>query len=139
MLSKGSLLGIIAGSITYWVLEGLWMGVVMAEHYRTAYAGFASVMRPEESMNPAIWFVNTTLFAIMIVWVLKRGEVSVRSGATVGAVLGVLITASMEWMMNAYFMNYPLIPTSVYGVIWEAVSCGATGAVIGLVLTKMKD
>ena len=136
MMSKGTVLAVIVGSITYWVLEGLWMGLLMGDHYAAAYAPYRAVMADPMQANPAIWFVGTTVVAAIITFIVRRGDVSVRSGAICGAVFVAGMTFVMEWGMSNMFINYPFVPTSLISVAWEAVSGGATGAAIGAVMAR---
>jgi len=136
MLGKASLIAIVAGSAAYWLLEGLWMGVIMADHYKEAYAIFEPVMNTSQP-SPMIWLVSTTLWAVVLMFLGRRGTVSMSSMATMGAVLFGVVTFNMEFMMNLWFANYPFMPTSLIGVVWETVAGGITGAVMGLTYTKL--
>ncbi len=136
-MNRATIISIITGGIVYWALEGLWMGFVMMDHYQAAWAPYASVMNSMADGNPAMWLITTMITAALLMWVTKRGEVSVRSTATVGAIMLATFTFMMEFSMNMYFKDYPFIPTSLISVAWEFVAGGLTGAAMGFIYSKL--
>ncbi|MBC8124659.1 MAG: hypothetical protein H7X70_02895 [Candidatus Kapabacteria bacterium] len=137
MLNKATLAAIAVAAIVYWGLEGAWNMMIMADHFKTAYAPFQSMMRPEGSVNPAMWLVSTVLASSLLMWVARRGTVTIQSAATVGAVLFGTITFMTEFAMNMYFKDYPFMPTSLISTAWEIAAGAMTGAVAGFVYTKL--
>jgi hypothetical protein len=136
-MNRASILSVVVGGIVYWCLEGMWMGLIMMEHYKAAWAPYASVMNSIEDGNPAMWLITTMITAALMMWFTQRGQVTVASAATVGAVMLGTFTFMMEYSMNMFFANYPFIPTSLYSVAWEFVAGGLTGAAMGFIYGKL--
>jgi hypothetical protein len=75
MLGRASIIAIVVGSVVYWLLEGLWMALLMGDYYMNAFAMFESVARTEQ-LSPMMWLLSTTLLAALLMWIGKRGSVS---------------------------------------------------------------
>lgn len=140
MFSKASIVAIVVAGLLYFCLEGLWMGMVMAEHYAKAYEPFKAVMRAEADMNVWMWLVTTFLASAVLVWLARRsGQVTMKGTATIGAVMFGSFCFMMEFGMNQYFANYPFVPTSLITVAWEIVAGAITGAVAGMLYAKLDN
>ena len=136
MLGRASLIAIVVGSAVYWLLEGLWMGLLMGDYYMNAFAIFEPVARTEQ-LSPMMWLFSTTLIAALLMWIGQRSAVSVAGMATTGAVLFGVTTFNMEFMMYMFFADYPLMPTSLISVVWESVAGAVTGGVMGMTYMKL--
>ena len=137
MLSRGGIVAIVVGSIVYWVLEGLMYGMVLADSMKSAMEAYSSVMNPPDDGNMFIWFVPTTLAALLLMWLGSRSTVTIGGMATMGAVLYGAFCFMMEFSMSIGMVNYPFMSWSIMAIGWEIVAGGIVGAAMGFVYTKL--
>jgi hypothetical protein len=138
MIGKASMISVVVGGIVYYLLEWVGWGMWLMGTFKDAMPGMAGLMRPEDTVNPAIWLIPCLIGAWLIVWIAGRsGAISLNNGAMTGAILFGLVALNVE--INSYqtMMDYPFMQVSLLATGWEAVAGAVTGAVIGLVHSKM--
>lgn len=137
MLNRATLIAIVIGAVVYWALEGIWMGLVMADYYKAQYSAFESLTRPEADQNVALWLITTFLASSLLMWVARMGTVSVANAAKVGLVIFATYSFMMEFGMYMWFKDVVLFPSIAISTVWEGVAGAITGACAGFVYTKL--
>jgi hypothetical protein len=90
--------------------------------------------------QPQFWAVGVSClaYAALICYAMgRRGAVSVVAGATVGAIVGLLLWATADFMMFA-FQNAATLTVTLVDPLLAIVHAGIAGAVIALVVGKIK-
>ena len=134
MNAKSLLFGTLAGTVVLSALGFLVYGVLMTGLYET-YT-FNTTMRSD----PDMLFVtlSTVVYAFVLTYIFTRwaGIRTVVSGATAGAVLGLLITLSVDLSMYAMWEGLSLVLVAIdpiAGAVWSA----GGGAAIGYALSRL--
>ena len=124
--------GIIGGIVNFllgWLVWGILLMSFMKEH--TTEAGKA-VMRAEENM---IWWAliaANLLLGFLISYILnKAGVVSAGAGAAIGAVVGLLMSASIDLFNYAFMDLSDSATTMVVDMLASTVVTAIVGAIIG--------
>lgn len=106
------------------VLDGLWLGLVMKDFYRTS---LASIARMKDGGLDPIWPVAALVYPViaagLAVFVLARAKTPVEALA-LGALFGALTYAVYDLTNHATLRDWRPIMT-VIDICWGAVSCGA--------------
>ena len=124
----GGIIGGIANFLLGWLVWGTLLMSFMKEH--TTEAGKA-VMRADENM---IWWAliaANLLLGFLISYILnKAGVMSAGSGAAIGAVVGLLMSAVIN-LFNYAFMDLGDTTAMVVDVLASTVVTAIVGAIIG--------
>jgi hypothetical protein len=127
------LLGTLAGGIVYFLLGWLAYGML-----------FGDTFAPPEGVakSPMVMWsmiVSCLIWGLLITIVCGRwaGVKTFAGGATVGAIVGLLVSGAVDFSMYSMF-NFMTIPGSLGDMAINAVLSGITGGVIGLVLGSGK-
>ena len=125
----GGIIGGIANFLLGWLVWGILLMNFMKEH--TTEAGKA-VMRADENM---IWWaliVANLLLGFLISYILnKAGVMSAGSGAVIGAVVGLLMSAAINLFNYAFMDLSDSATTMVVDMIASTVVTAIVGAIIG--------
>lgn len=125
----GGIIGGIANFLLGWLVWGILLMNFMKEH--TTEAGKA-VMRADENM---IWWaliVANLLLGFLISYILnKAGVMSAGSGAVIGAVVGLLMSAAINLFNYAFMDLSDSATTMVVDMLASTVVTAIVGAIIG--------
>lgn len=116
-----------------WVLWGM-LGLMEYYQHNTTDA-YNALWKMEENMNMLGMIISNLSFGLLIGWVVwKTGGTTFMAGLIAGAIVGGLMTASMDMffysMMNVY-LNKMIV---IIDVLVAAATTGLTGGVAGAVL-----
>jgi uncharacterized membrane protein len=114
------------------VADGLWLGVLMPQHYR---AWLGPLMREQPLLLPAAAFyllypVGVTVFAVLPA--LKQN--SCQASAVLGALLGLVAYGTYDLSNLATLKDWPLQLTLV-DMVWGA-SLSAAAATVAFLVTR---
>jgi len=125
----GGIIGGIANFLLGWLVWGILLMSFMKEH--TTEAGKA-VMRADENM---IWWaliVANLLLGFLISYILsKAGVMTAGSGAVIGAVVGLLMSAAINLFNYAFMDLSDSATTMVVDMLASTVVTAIVGAIIG--------
>jgi uncharacterized membrane protein len=124
----------VAGFVTFIVLDGLWLGVVMRNFYR---AQLASIARMANGALAPIWPVAALVYVLMAigaaVFVVPRAT-SAGSAAGLGALFGLVSFGIYDLTNYSTLTEWPLAMTLTdigWGMTTFAVGCVIAWAVAG--------
>ena len=125
----GGIIGGIANFLLGWLVWGILLMSFMKEH--TTEAGKA-VMRADENM---IWWaliLANLMLGFLLSYILnKAGVMSAGTGAAIGAVVGLLMTAAIDLFNYAFMDLSNSATTMVVDVLASTVVTAIVGAIIG--------
>jgi len=113
--------------VAFIVLDGLWLGVVMKDFYRTQ---FASIGRFANGSLSPIWAAAAPVYLLLgigvAVFVVPRAG-SVGSAAALGALFGLVVYGVYDLTNYSTLANWPAIVT-VADMLWGTIACAAVAA-----------
>jgi hypothetical protein len=127
------LLGTLAGGITYFILGWVTYGMIFGETFAPPEAvAKTSMVMWSMALSCLIW-------GLLITVVCGRwaGAKTFAGGATVGAIIGLLVSGAVDFSMYSMF-NFMTLPGTLGDMALNAVLSGITGGVIGIVLGSGK-
>ena len=120
---------LIIGSLSFMVLDGIWLGVVMKSFYRTQLAPIARMSNGGIAPNwPAAFVVYLALGAGVALFVSPRAS-SLGSAAGYGALFGLVVYGVYDFTNFSTLRQWPLAVTLV-DVAWGGVATAAAAAVV---------
>lgn len=136
MNTKGSVAAVLAGAIVVYAVGYVIFDTVFASFY-AANAGSATGVFRESQVLWAV-LVGCVCYAALITFTMNRGggTASVATGAQVGAIVGLLLWGTVDFVFYGA-MNLNNLTVTVLDPILEFVRGGISGAVIALVLGKV--
>ena len=135
MNTKGSVAAVLAGAIVVYAVGYVIFDTVFASFY-AANAGSATGVLREPQILWAV-LVGCVCYAALITYTMNRGgATSVATGAQVGAIVGLLLWGTVDFVLYGA-MNLNNLTVTVLDPILEFVRGGISGAVIALVLGKV--
>ena len=123
-----------AGFIAFVVLDGLWLGLVMKDFYRTQLAPIARMA--DGGLAPVwsvAWIIYVLLGAGVGIFVIPRAT-SVSSAAMLGALLGLVIYGVYDLTNYSTLAQWPAAVTiadMVWGICATAAASAAVYAIAG--------
>ncbi len=134
MDTKRFITGTLAGGITMYLVGYLIWGLVFAD-FRT---GSATGLIRESSLVWAVVLGTLSLAALVTLAVGNRaGSSTILDGLKIGAIVGFLVWFGVDFMHYG-FMNMSNLTVTIVDPLLEAVRTGIGGAVIALVIGKLK-
>lgn len=126
MLSKNFLIGALVGGIVFFFLGFLFYGVL-----------FTTIYPPSEEDNMLFVFLGCMTFGVLLSYLfVKLGIADCKSGASFGAVLGLLLGLySNFFMYSSKAVNYQ---NMFIDVLIMVVMGAITGLITGFVFKKLK-
>ena len=131
-------IGTIVGGIVLYILGVVIWQMLFADFF-AANAGSATGVAKE---MPVVWAIalGSLLYAKLITYVLETGSgtKSVMDGLKAGAVVGLLLWGTVDFIYYGYF-NLNNLTGVIADTVLEGVRGGIVGAVIAGVLAKVGD
>ena len=118
-----------AGFIAFVVLDGLWLGVVMKDFYRTQLAPIARMA--DGGLAPVwsvAWVIYVLLGAGVGIFVIPRAT-SVSSAALLGALLGLVIYGVYDLTNYSTLAQWPAAVT-IADIAWGMCATAAASAAV---------
>lgn len=136
MNARGSFAAVIVGAIVVYAVGYVIFDTVFASFY-AANAGSATGVPREPQILWAI-LLGSLAYAALITYVMNQGAgaASLASGAQTGAIVGLLLWATVDFVFYGS-TNISNMTIALVDPILEFVRGGISGAVIALVLGKM--
>lgn len=135
---KRMTIGTIVGGIVLYILGVVIWQMLFADFF-AANAGSATGVAKE---MPVVWAIalGSLLYAKLITYVLETGSgtKSVMDGLKAGAVVGLLLWGTVDFIFYGYF-NLNNLTGVIADTVLEGVRGGIVGAVIAGVLAKVGD
>ena len=136
MNMKRLTIGSVVGLVALYVL-----GIVIWEMVFTDF--FAANAGPAEGVlreSPVMWAVviGSLFYAVLLTLAIENqsGESSLATGLKIGAVIGVLLWGTTDFVLYGY-QNVNNLTATIADVVLEGIRGGITGAVIAVVLSKV--
>lgn len=137
MNTKRMAIGSIAGLIILYITGVVFWEMLFADFF-AANGGSAQGLNRDE---PILWavLVGTLLYAVLITTTVEAGSgTSVMDGAKTGAIVGLLLWGTADFILYGY-TNMSTLTGTIADTILEAVRGGIAGAVIALSLNRTGD
>ncbi len=125
----------LTGFVTFIVLDGLWLGVMMKAFYRTALAPIARMT--DGGLAPiwsVAWVIYVLLGAGVAVFVVPRAT-NTASAALLGAVLGVVVYGVYDLTNYSTLAQWPLAVT-VVDIAWGTVATALASAIVFILVGR---
>lgn len=137
MNAKQTIVGVVVGTIVMLVVGYVLFDLALAGFYDSNMGSAENLMRETPQWWPRI--VGVAAYSLMITLYLgaKGGSnPSVATGATSGAIVGLLIWMTVDFVFLG-IMNITTLQLAIVDSIAEAVRGGIVGAVIAVVAAKL--
>ena len=129
-------IGTLVGLVVLYALGYLFWGMLFVDFF-AANEGSATGVERE---SPILWamILGTLMYAELVTLALESrgGNLSLVDGAKVGAVVGLLLWGSADFVLFG-LTNLRTLTGAIADTLLEAVRAGVAGAIIALVLTKV--
>lgn len=138
---KKILISAIAGGVFNFLLGWLVYGILLASVMKELSSpDVALISLKEEEIRLGYLFLSCTIGALLMAYIfVKAGNINTwRSGAKTGAVIGLLMASwinSSLYSMTKYFTFNGML----FDVAVNTVMAAATGVVVALVISRVKD
>lgn len=118
--------------VSFLVLDGLWLGVVMNSFYRE-HLGPIALIAADGALAP-IWAATVPVYILMglgiAVFVAPRAtNGSLSAAARYGAVFGWVLFGVYDFTNYSTLRNYPL-NFALVDAVWGGVTCGLTSIAV---------
>jgi ABC-type cobalamin transport system permease subunit len=125
MKTKSFTLSVLAGTIIYYLLGGLFYGLLFPDIYPS-----------EEQITPSFIFLGCVCYAIFYTYILVKltSIRSLKSGFTIGLILGLINSVCMNFFM--YSSRSFEIDLFVTDILIGTISTGIMTAIIAITLSK---
>ena len=138
MDTKRLVIGTLAGGIVMYLLGYLTWGLAFADFF-AANVGTATNVARETPLNWAVVLGTFSLAALVTLAVGSRtGSSTILDGLKVGAIVGFLIWFGVDFIHYGV-MNTANLTATIVDPLLETVRTGIAGAVIAVVLGKLKQ
>lgn len=125
------LLGGIAGGVAFFLLGWLCYGMLLKDFFAENVGSAGNVMKDEKDFILWALIVGNLITGFLYAYVLgKANASSVTSGASVGAVVGLLFAAGWDFVMYGVANLNNMTATLADIGVWTVISA-ITGAIIG--------
>jgi uncharacterized membrane protein len=120
------------GAVTFMVLDGLWLGLLMRNFYRGQLAPIARLADGSMAPNwPAAFVVYILLGAGIAVFVIPRAT-TVSLAAANGALFGLVVYGVYDFTNYSTLRQWPFVLT-LTDVAWGAAASAACAAALRIV------
>lgn len=135
---KRLIIGSITGLVVLYVVGYVIWEMLLVDFF-AANAGSAQGVAREEQILWAV-LVGTLCYATLLTMTIeaRSGATSLVDGAKAGAVVGLLLWGTVDFLFYGYF-NLNNLTGAIADIVLEGVRGGIGGAVIALVLGKLGD
>lgn len=117
------------GAVTYMVLDGVWLGLLMKNFYRDQLAPIVRLADGGMAPNwPAAFVVYILLGTGIALFVVPRAS-TVSLAAAYGALFGLVVYGVYDFTNYSTLRQWPFVLT-LADVAWGAVASAACGAVV---------
>ncbi len=128
--------GIITGTLVAMIVGYVIWDILFADFFAANMGSATGVMRD----TPLLWavIVGTAAYTALIALALgtRSGGPTIGNGLKVGAIVGVLVWLTADFMLLG-IMNVHTLTIAIVDPILEAIRAGITGAAIAAVAGKM--
>lgn len=128
MTTSTSLTSVLVSIVSFIVLDGLWLGLVMTNFYRTQLTAIGRIVN---GVFSPVWWAAAPVYLLLgvgvAVFVVPRAA-SAGAALALGALFGLVVYGVYDLTNYSTLTNYPLRLTIV-DMLWGAVACG-TAALI---------
>lgn len=137
MSTKKFVLATLAGGITVFVLGGLIYGLLAASFFEANQGSAVGVMR--ETPDYVHLFLGQLVFGALLTVIIGKwvGQTGAGAGLRIGAIAGLLFGLGIDLTMFGV-TNISNITATLVDPILVAIQLGLGGAVVGLVLEKVR-
>jgi uncharacterized membrane protein len=134
MNTKNFLIGGIVGGVVFFLLGYLFYGVLLTDFFREHPGTATNVDRPMDQFQWWALILGNLFFGLLLAYVFtKSGVATLTSGLITGAILGFLVSASIDLSIYAT-TNIASKQMVAADVATTTVIAAITGAVIGAVI-----
>ncbi len=123
-----SLTSVLVSIVSFIVLDGLWLGLVMTNFYRTQLMGIGRIV---DGVFAPVWAAAAPVYLLLgvgvAVFVVPRAA-SASSALALGALFGLVVYGVYDLTNYSTLTNYPLRLTIV-DMLWGAVACGTVALI----------
>ena len=120
------------GAVTFMVLDGVWLGVLMRRFYREQLAPIVRLADGGIAPNwPAAFVVYVFLGTGIALFVIPRAP-TVSSAAALGALLGLVVYGVYDFTNYATLRQWPFVLT-LADTAWGAVASAAAAVAVRIV------
>jgi len=135
MTTSTSLTTVLVSIVSFIVLDGLWLGLVMKDFYRTQ---LTSIGRIVDGAFAPVWSAAAPVYLLLgvgvAVFVVPRAT-SAGTALALGALFGLVVYGVYDLTNYSTLSNYPLRLTLV-DMLWGAIACGTVALVTFSVATR---
>lgn len=135
-MSTKTLVGGVIGGIVFFLLGWLLYGILLTD--TMAQYSNAACSKPMEQMNMGLMVAGNLFWGLAFSYILSNwnGTMSVATGGTVGAIVGLLIGVAYDLMMYSTTTMMNSMTGVAIDVVVSAIMCGIAGAAIGWWLAR---
>ncbi len=134
-MNKRLIIGSVVGAAVLYALGIVFWGMLFAEFFFDNTGSATGVPREEAILWAAI--VGALLYGAFLTLALEsRGATAVMDASMVGAVVGLLLWGTADFILFANF-NLNNLSATIADTVLEGVRAGIAGAIIALVLSKV--
>jgi len=134
-MNKRLIIGSVVGAVVLYVLGIVFWGMLFGEFFADNAGSATGATRLEAILWAAI--VGSLLYGAMLTLALEsRGATAVMDASVVGAVVGLLLWGTADFILYANF-NLNNLTATIADTVLEGVRAGIAGAVIAVVLGKV--
>jgi hypothetical protein len=134
MNTKLLLAGVAAGIVGF-LLGWLLFGILLMGYFEANIIQYNGLMRSEEEMNLLGMALSNILYGVLLAWIcLRTAATSVEGGLRTGALVGLLLYASMALFYMSMMNWYANIPVMLVEILANTIWSACMGAVAGAVL-----
>jgi len=120
------------GAVTFMVLDGVWLGLVMKNFYRDQLAPIVRLANGGIAPNwPAAFVVYALLGAGIALFVMPRAS-TIPLASVYGAVFGLVVYGVYDFTNYSTLRDWPFVLT-LADVAWGAVASAACAAAVRIV------
>ncbi|MFN7981661.1 MAG: DUF2177 family protein [Vicinamibacterales bacterium] len=128
MTPSTSLSSVLVSIVSFIVLDGLWLGLVMTNFYRTQLMGIGRIV---DGVFAPVWAAAAPVYLLLgigvAVFVVPRAA-SASTALALGALFGLVVYGVYDLTNYSTLTNYPLRLTIV-DMLWGAVACGTVALI----------
>ena len=124
-----SVTSVLAGILGFIVVDGIWLGLVMANFYRTQLVHIGRIVDGKFAPNwPAAALVYVLLGLGIAVFVVPRAH-SLATAAALGALFGLVVYGVYDLTNYSTLAQYPLVLT-IADIAWGTLACALVSVAV---------
>lgn len=120
------LLNIITATLTFLLLDGIWLGVIAKSFYRDNLSSFLGLSGGQLAVNwPSAIIVYVVLIAGIVLFPVAKAGDSLKLALIWGFLFGITVYGTYGFTNHALVQNWPL-KVSVIDTFWGGALCALT-------------